>query len=97
MYDKKIKQEDRMNHGGVLASRIALLDDDAQAALMMVMAQLVSMLETENGAAVTFLDIEGDGHLTVLALGNQDLIDPLIGAATEVHRVINQRPEGPLQ
>ena len=75
----------------------AHVGNDAQAALMMVMAQLVTMLETENGAAVTFLDIEGDGRLTVLALGNQDLIDPLIGAATEVHRVINQRPEGPLQ
>jgi hypothetical protein len=86
-----------MNNGGVLASRIALLDDDAQTALMMVIAQLVTMLEAENGAAVTFLDIEGDGHLAVLALGNQDLVDPLIGAAAEVHRVINQRPEGPLQ
>lgn len=86
-----------MKPADVLRSRIDLLDDDAKVGLMMVLERLVSSLETGEGCAVTFIDVHGDGRLSVLALGNQELVDPLIGAAAEIHRTINERPEGPLQ
>lgn len=78
-----------------LLLRIHLLDDDARAGLFVLMDQIVAMLENEQGCSLTFADLKGDGVLNVLALGNKELVRPLVRAAADFYE--GMQHEGPLQ
>lgn len=79
-----------------LALRISFLDEDARTGLSLLLDKVVDALENEEGCIVTFVDVKGDGNLSVLALGNQTLATPILGAAAGLYETMNEH-EGPLQ
>lgn len=80
-----------------LSTRILLLEHDARSGLFVLLMQLVQMLESDEGCAITFVDVLGDGNLSVIALGNQSLVSPIMGAAAELHETLEAAHEGPIQ
>lgn len=80
-----------------LFTRIEMLEPDARTAFLLAVSGLIAVLESDDGCAVTFADPTGDGHLSVLALGNQALVTPILGAAAELYETVEQSQEGPLQ
>lgn len=90
---KPITVEDAVS----LDTRISLLDSDARAGLFILLKKLVTMLENDEGCAVTFIDPLGQGDLSVLALGNQTLVNPIMHVAADLYESMTTAQEGPLQ
>ena len=80
-----------------LLMRIYLLDDDARAGLLVLMGVMVTMLEKKDGCSVTFADPLGDGFLSVLALGEQSLVEPIVHAAAQFRDSMHKTPTEFLQ
>lgn len=78
-----------------LMLRAYMLDEDSREAMFVLMEQIVTMLEKEHGCALAFADLAGDGVLSVIALGNKDLVGPLLQAAGDFN--MSMKHTGPLQ
>ena len=77
-----------------IADRVAALDVDARDGLQIVFYNLLTMLENGKGGSVTLMDEKGDGHISVLSLGEQMLVSPLLSVAGDIHDSIYEVSEG---
>lgn len=80
-----------------LMIRIYLLDDEARTGLCILLQTMVTMLEKKDGCSVTFADPLGDGFLSVLALGDQSLVSPILNAAAQFRDHMHKSPTEFLQ
>lgn len=80
-----------------LMLRVTRLDAEARAGLFVLLAVMVTMLEKKDGCSVTFADPLGDGVLSVLALGEQSLVEPIVHAAAQFRESMYKTPTEFLQ
>ena len=80
-----------------IAERVAGLGEDEREGLQTVIYHLLTMLESGNGGSVTIIDEEGDGRVSVMALGMQELVSPLLGIAGAINDTMYEPPTGTIQ
>lgn len=90
--DESMSEERPMSEFKKLLMRIYLLDDDARAGLLVLLDVIVTTLEKKDGCSITFADPLGDGYLSVLALGEQSLVEPIMQATTQVYASMQRKP-----
>lgn len=78
-----------------LLLRIYFLDEEAREGVTVLLEHVVAMLENERGCTLTYADVTGEGVLSVLALGNKELVRPIMQAAEDFNA--SMKHEGPLQ
>lgn len=82
---RKIKQDVEDGTRQAALERAAGLLSSAKKKDAMLIADVIScvceVLEAENGAMVIMVDMAGDGHMDMLAIGNQFVIPDLLKAA----------------
>jgi hypothetical protein len=79
-----------------LSTRVLALDSDARTGFLILMDRALRTLENQAGCMLALVDVEGDGSLAMLALGNSLLSTPILGAAAGLYETFHEH-EGPLQ
>lgn len=90
-------KDDVVRAQAALLMRIPHLDEDARAGLFVLLETVITMLEKKDGCSITFADPLGDGFLSVLALGEQSLVEPIMQATTRVYESMRRSPAEFLQ
>ena len=85
---------DAVRAQAALLMRITHLDEDARAGLFVLLETVITMLEKKDGCSITFADPLGDGYLSVLALGEQSLVEPIMQATTQVYASMQRKTFG---